>query len=195
MPGQVQRATTRAAHRRTRTSVTTRLVALGLLPVSAMGLVVGRLTIEYRARAAEAAEVERTVPRVDRLLALREAVHVELTAVGITARAVQFGLQPGEMATTLGLPQSRVSRGYTRAATDNAIRVLGSASPIDARALRALRTRIDAGALNPADATYAFVEFDRKVDGVGTPLFRTLQRKTQAMVDGTQLSDDLSTLQ
>jgi diguanylate cyclase (GGDEF)-like protein len=195
MPGQVQRATTRAGHRRTRTGVTTRLVALGLLPVSAMGLVVGRLTIEYRARAAEAAEVERTVPRVDRLLALREAVHVELTAVGITARAVQFGLQPGEMATTLGLPQSRVSRRYTRAATDNAIRVLGSTSPIDARALGALRRRIDAGALNPADATYAFVEFDRKVDGVGTPLFRTLQRKTQAMVDGTQLSDDLSTLQ
>ncbi|MCU1426602.1 MAG: hypothetical protein JWL83_602 [Actinomycetia bacterium] len=195
MPGEVEREVTRGRRRRIRTGVTTRLVSLVLLPVTVMGLVVGQLTFEYRSRASDAAELERDVPQVDRLLVLREALHNEEVAVGIAIRATQFGLQPKQIATLLGLEPARISLQVTRAATDDAIRALGAASPIDAAAMPSVRAPVTARSPDPAGATYRFVKVDNQVDDVVTPLLRTLQREAESLVGGSRLSEDLLTLQ
>jgi diguanylate cyclase (GGDEF)-like protein len=124
--------------------VTARLVALVMLPVTAMSVLAGTVVLSHASTAAHAKAVDHGVAELDHLVTLRDSLH-EQQAVQ------QFYVRFAELATTreaasafLGVDLA-AKVGPARADGDDASERLGSNNPIDVNELHDLYSRIDAG--------------------------------------------------
>jgi diguanylate cyclase (GGDEF)-like protein len=151
--------------RRPSVGVAALLVAIVLIPLSAMA-VLGVSELAARDQSVrQATRLRDSLVRVDALIALREALHNEQTAGDIRLRAVQFGLKTQQASAFFGF-SAYTQLFPARDATDRALAHLGEVDgasdgvPIDRRALGTLRAEIDNAVIGAATADNRYEALD-----------------------------------
>ena len=119
-----------------------RLLALVMLPVTAMTALAGTVVLSSRESADAAVAVDHGVEKLATLVDLRDAIHSEQSVVAFTARFFQLGVSPDEAAVYLNVDLD-LDVTPLRATAIDAVRELGTASPITEAALIATYARLD----------------------------------------------------
>jgi diguanylate cyclase (GGDEF)-like protein len=157
-------------------SITTRLVALVLLPVTVMCALAGSVVLSRRSTSAQAVAVAHEVTHVARLATLRDALHTQQSLGGIGVRLSQLGVTPTVASQFIGIDLT-AHLVDARAKAADAVAALGSTSPVSRSDLQAVYTGLDQGALSSAQALQ---RLDGYIVGVGTVITRTLATLDQA---------------
>jgi diguanylate cyclase (GGDEF)-like protein len=142
---------TRPARRSTHPGIgiTTRLVALVLLPVTVMCVLAGTVVLSRRATASQAVAVADDVTHLSRLVALRDALHTQDSLAQIEVRLKQLGVTAAVASQFLGIDlTAHVATARSKAL--GATAALGFGSPVNDRELQSLFDDVDGGALTPA---------------------------------------------
>ncbi len=144
----------RPGGKRRSVGVATLLVAIVLIPLTAIAVLGISQLSARRTTVHHATHVRDALSRVDALIALREALHYEQTAADVRLRAVQFGLTAAQASALFGFSGVGHVDG-TRTATDQALAHLARVKttsinaveaapmPFDQAALQQLRTKGD----------------------------------------------------
>jgi diguanylate cyclase (GGDEF)-like protein len=136
-----------------RSGVTSRLVALILVPVVALLGVAGAVVVSHEATATRAAAVDRGVVRLDDLVALRQALHALWAVEAFDVRFGELGVTRGTAAAFLGLNlDAQVAPARLDAARN--LNELGPAAPFPSEDLQSLFRDIE-GRKIPAAAAVA----------------------------------------
>ena len=114
----------RPGGKRRSVGVATLLVAIVLIPLTAIAVLGFSQLSARRTTVNHATHVRDALSRVDALIALREALHYEQTAADVRLRAVQFGLATAQASALFGFSGDGHLVG-TRTATDQALARLG----------------------------------------------------------------------
>jgi diguanylate cyclase (GGDEF)-like protein len=131
--------------------VTARLLALVMLPVTAMCFLTGSVVLSHQSTAVRAHEVEQGIVDLRALVELRDALHSLQTVAAFEQRSVELGVEREVATAFLGFDWTTfVAPARSQAA--QAIAVLGDKSPVSAADLRELNEGIDAGSIAPAAA-------------------------------------------
>jgi diguanylate cyclase (GGDEF)-like protein len=147
--------------------VTTRLIALVMLPVTAMAVLAGSVVSSRRSTAAQAMSVDHGVVGLSQLVALREALHAQQFLEAIDVRVAQVGTTRVAVTTFLGFDwEAQVAPA--RGEASRAVASLGQASPVNAGALDSLYAEIDRGVITPAEAGVRLGRFTGVIDDAVT---------------------------
>jgi len=131
--------------------VTSRLVALVMIPVTVMGGLSIAQVVSRGSMATAAVEVERGVAKLSALVELDGAVEAQQFLESFDVRFAELGTTPATASGLLGLDLG-AEVGTARSQAADALAVLGPAAPIDAGELAALNAGIDSGKVSPAAA-------------------------------------------
>jgi diguanylate cyclase (GGDEF)-like protein len=179
--------------------VTTRLIALVMLPVTVACVLAGSVVLSHRTAVERAVSLERAVPALQDLVELREALYGLRSVSAFDVRLAQAGVNRATAATFLGFDLD-AQIAPERTAAKRAASRLGVDSPAAVATLQTLFAGIDGGRIFPSDAvqqltgilrtTEAAVtrRFDRlEADVADTPLVAALQslRIASALVEVT----------
>jgi diguanylate cyclase (GGDEF)-like protein len=164
--------TQHAAAHRGAGGVTTRLIALVMLPVTAMCVFAGSVIVAHRSAAAQAVGIERGVAGLGNLLAVRDALHTLQSAAAFDVRYTELGITREAAITFIGFDwASQIAPARLEANT--AIAALGAASPVSAADFNALTTSIDGSLIAPAAA---LAQFSHDISLTGAAMTSTLDR-------------------
>jgi diguanylate cyclase (GGDEF)-like protein len=145
------------------TGMTVRLVALVLLPVLVMCAIASTVVLSRRATAAQGVAVEQGLDTVTRLVGLRDALQAQQALQAMTVRLAQLGATPAVASRFLGVDlTTAVAKERARAA--EAVRALGSSSPLNAADLSVLFRDIDSGAVVAAATLARLNTYEDAVD-------------------------------
>ncbi|MDX6198687.1 MAG: hypothetical protein QOJ79_1838 [Actinomycetota bacterium] len=145
------------------TGMTVRLVALVLLPVMVMCAFAGTVVLSRRATAAQGVAVENGLNTISRLVGLRDALQAQQALQAMTVRLAQLGATPAVASQFLGVDlTAAVAKERARAA--DAVRALGSSSPVKAADLRVLFRDIDSGVVVAAGTLARLNAYESAVD-------------------------------
>jgi diguanylate cyclase (GGDEF)-like protein len=154
-----------SADRRSGAGVTTRLIALVMLPLTAMCLLAGSVVFSHRSLAARAVAVDEGVTELSDLVAVRDALLVQQATAAFDVRFEELGVTRALASEFIGFDLTgRIAPA--RAAADRAIATLGPRSPVTASELAALYVAIDEGDIGPALAVERLGDFFDTVAGV-----------------------------
>jgi diguanylate cyclase (GGDEF)-like protein len=160
--------------RRSGFGVTTRLIALVMLPVTVMCGVAGSVVWAHRSTATRALAVEHGVAKLSELLELRDALHTLHAVQAFDVRFLQLGVTRDLAVSFIGVDWApRVAPA--RAKADRAIASLGEDSPITADALSSLYADIDNGTIDVTLAAQRLNDFGKSISAAVT---RDLDRLT-----------------
>ncbi|MEY2423257.1 MAG: hypothetical protein QOI95_3324 [Acidimicrobiaceae bacterium] len=158
--------------------VTTRLIALVMLPVTAMCLLAGSVVLSRRGSASEAVAVDRGVVALNEMVTLRDALLVQETSSVFDGRVLELGTTREIATTFLGFdPGTEVATQRTLG--DRAIAALGPSSPVGADVLHVLYAGIDAGTIDPRVAA-------QRLGGYITVTVETLLRSLDSLEGGAR---------
>ena len=132
-------------------------------PVVVLSLLAGSVIYSHGVAAAGAQAIDREVAVLSKLIALRDALYEQSSALSLDIRVVQFGLSPEIGKRFVGFDWA-AHIPHARHEAQEVIASLGERSPLDGEALRALVVHTDSGATTPSDARQRFSEFSRVVD-------------------------------
>ncbi|MEP6659790.1 MAG: EAL domain-containing protein [Acidimicrobiales bacterium] len=135
--------------------MTTRLIALVMLPVTVVCIRAGAVVADHRTAANQAVAVEHGVTGLSDLVALRDALSAQQSVEEFDVRFAQLGTTRAAASLFVGVDlSSQVVPARARA--DHAIASLGSGSPVQAGALASLYADIDGGGISPTEAVQRF---------------------------------------
>jgi diguanylate cyclase (GGDEF)-like protein len=160
------------ARQRPAVGVTARLIALVMLPVTAMCLLAGSVVLSHRSAAAEAVDVEQGVIGLGELLTLRDALHTLQSAEAFDVRFAELGITREVATTFIGFDWT-TQIAPARAEANVAIAALGAGSPVSAHELQTLNAALDGALITPA---VALRQLDGEIGQIGAAMMRTLDR-------------------
>ena len=128
--------------------MTTRLMALVMLPVTVMCLLAGSVVLSHRSLSSDAIAVNHGVVELSRLVRLRGGLRAQESVATFDVRFAQLGVTRSIASDFLGFDIA-AQVGPARVEVAEAIDALGSDSPVAASALRSLYAEIDSGAIDP----------------------------------------------
>ncbi len=160
--------------RRAGTGVTTRTIALIMLPLSAMCVLAGSVVLSHRSSASEAAHVDSGVATLGELVAFRHSLHVLQSVAAFNARVVDFGVTPAAATAFLGFDWG-AQLAPARAQAEQALAALGVASPVSQQTLQALDADTDSGATTPAETQRRLAGMVDAISGALTRSFDQLE--------------------
>jgi diguanylate cyclase (GGDEF)-like protein len=152
--------------------VTTRLIALVMLPVTAMCVLAGSVTIAHRSAAAQAVAIEQGVVGLGDLLEIRDGLHSLQSAAAFDIRYTELGITREVATTFIGFDWA-TQIGPARASISAAIASLGADSPVGADAFRAFNTSVDSAVITQSDALDQLVKY---IALTGAAMTTTLNR-------------------
>jgi diguanylate cyclase (GGDEF)-like protein len=161
-----------AARTRPTAGVTARLIALVMLPVTAMCVLAGSVTIAHRSAAAQAVSIEQGVAGLGNLLAIRDALHSLQSATAFDVRYTELGITR-EVATSFIGYDWATQIAPARAQAAAAIAALGSETPVASADFAAFNTSVDTAAITPAAALDQISAF---IGLTGADMTKTLDR-------------------
>jgi diguanylate cyclase (GGDEF)-like protein len=147
--------------------VTARLVALVMLPVTAMCVGAGSVVLSRRSTAVQAAAVDHGVIGLSELVGLRSALQSLQSVETIDSRVTQLGVTRAEASAVLGFDVA-AQVAPDRAAARRATTSLGNASPLSASTLQSLYAEIDGGLVSPTAAVQRLEGFDVAISAAVT---------------------------
>ncbi|MEY2447528.1 MAG: hypothetical protein QOH79_1004 [Acidimicrobiaceae bacterium] len=150
--------------------VTTRLIALVMLPVTVMFLLAGSVVLARRTSAANATAVDRGVGGLSEVVALLDALHELHAVAAFEVRFDQFGVDLSVASAYIGFDVG-AEVDPARAEAGKAIGALGTSSPVSASELGALYAAIDDGTFSPNTAV---IELDGYIEASSLALERGL---------------------
>ena len=145
------RAKRQRAPRRPAAAVTTRLIALVMLPVTAMCVLAGSVVVSHRSAAAQAVDIEQGVVGLGPLLAVRDAFHTLQSAGAFDVRFQEFGITREVATEFIGFDWA-TQIAPARAEAFAAIAALGESSPVNATEFASLNAATDGSLISPAAA-------------------------------------------
>jgi diguanylate cyclase (GGDEF)-like protein len=152
--------------------VTARLIALVMLPVTAMCVLAGSVVLSHRSAAAQAVDVEHGVVGLGELLTLRDALHTLQSAEAFDVRFAELGITREVATTFIGFDwTSQIAPARVQA--NAAIAALGDDSPVSAADFQSLNGALDGALITPA---VALQQLDGEIDRIGAAMTRTLDR-------------------
>ena len=178
------------ARHRSGVAVTTRLIALIMLPVTAMCLLAGSVVFSRLSTATQARIVDHGVVGLSELVALRDALHAQQSSAEFDVRFLQVGVTRAVASAYIGFDWSALIPP-ARTEASRAIASLGVASPVSAVALQALYADIDAAVISP---TVAVQRLGAYLAVAGTAVERGLSQ-LEAKAEGSSLLAALESLQ
>jgi diguanylate cyclase (GGDEF)-like protein len=152
--------------------VTARLIALVMLPVTAVFILSGSVVLSRGSAATQAVAVDQGINGLSELVALRNALHDQQSVEAFEVRFVQLGVTPATASTFLGFDLA-AQFAPARVQADRAITSLGDNSPVAADTLRSLFAGIDAGVISPIAAVQRLRGY---IDVIGGAIDRGLNR-------------------
>ncbi|MDB5876519.1 MAG: hypothetical protein JWQ07_5961, partial [Ramlibacter sp.] len=171
------------------TGVTTRLVALVMLPVTALCVLAGSVVVAHSSAARQAANIETGVSRLAHVLALRDGLHTLQSAEAFEVRFVELGITKAVATTFIGLDwEAQIAPARTEAQAE--ILALGSSSPVSPSDFNALTLAIDNEAISPA---LALQRLNILIDATGVAMTGTLDH-LEAVASGAKLPAALESL-
>ncbi|HVE19932.1 MAG TPA: GGDEF domain-containing protein, partial [Ilumatobacteraceae bacterium] len=159
-------------HHRPAAAVTTRLIALVMLPVTAMCVLAGSVVVAHRSAAAQAVDIEQGVDGLEPLLAVRHALHTLQSAEAFDVRFQEFGVTREVATTFIGFDWA-TEIAPARAEAFAAIAALGESSPVNATEFASLNAAVDGSLITPAAA---LAELNHYIELTGVAMTRTLDR-------------------
>ncbi|MCU1400124.1 MAG: hypothetical protein JWN62_3233 [Acidimicrobiales bacterium] len=178
----------RARHRHS-TGVTTRLVALVMLPVCAMGVLAGSVVVAHSSTAREAADIQNGVTVLDHVVALRDGLHSLKLAEAFEVRFAELDVTKEVATKFIGLDwQAQIAPA--RAEAQAAITALGEASPVTQTALNELTAAIDTQTISPE---VALNRLGNLIEMTGADLTGRIDH-LEAVASGTHLAAALESL-
>ena len=162
----------RTTRRRPAAGVTTRLIALVMLPVTAMCVLAGSVVVAHRSAAAQAVNIEQGVVGLGQLLAVRDALHSLQSAEAFDVRFIEFGVTR-EVATTFVGFDWATQIAPARAEAFAAVAALGDAAPINGREFASLNAAMDGSLIEPVAA---LAELNRYIGLTDVALRSSLDR-------------------
>ncbi|MEY2458700.1 MAG: hypothetical protein QOG30_530, partial [Acidimicrobiaceae bacterium] len=143
--------------------MTTRLITLVMLPVTAMCLFAGSVVLSHRSSAADAMAVERSATGLNDLVALRAGLQVQQMVEAFDVRFAELGVTRAVATAFLGVDWSS-EVAAERSETRQKLASLGPRSPFSATALQLVYTEIDLGVLGPGTAAQRLATFVKQTD-------------------------------
>ncbi|MEY2433320.1 MAG: hypothetical protein QOC92_3045 [Acidimicrobiaceae bacterium] len=193
--------------RRSGVGVTTRLVALVMLPLTAMCVLAGSVVFSHRSLAAQAVAVDEGVSGLGNLIALRDAFNDQKALASFDVRFVELGVTNADASRFLGVDLTAAMR-QARDQANRASIALGIANPVGAGDVQTLYSAMDAGAISPTQALERLTGFSETIDGRLTrgldqldveaheprlvAALRSLRTATALVLDATEQGIDLS---
>jgi diguanylate cyclase (GGDEF)-like protein len=174
----------RSKHCQPAAGVTTRLITLVMLPVTAVCLLAGSVILSHRSAAAQAVGVEQGVVGLGQLLALRDALHTLQSAEAFDARFTELGVTREVATAFIGFDWG-TQIAPARIDASDAITALGISSPVSSTDFESLNSAIDEGLVTPAMALGLLGGFN---DLIGAEMTRTLDRLEAAGHDAPLLA-------
>ena len=160
--------------------MTTRLVALVMLPVTVICGLAGTVLMSHQAQVRNALAVDRGTTHLQRLVELQNGLQTMRAIGSFEVRFDQLGVSTAEVADLLGFdPTASVPAARTKAL--RAAVSLASEDPRPERSLRALYTAIDAGEIGFGDAVH---RLDALIATNGTAVTGTLDHMETVAGDG-----------
>jgi diguanylate cyclase (GGDEF)-like protein len=159
--------------------VTTRLIALVLLPVTVACLLAGSVVLSHRSAAARAVRVERGVVGLRALVDLRASLYEQQTVSRFDVRIDEVGSTRALAAQFLGLDLG-AELAPARERAKQAIAVLGPNSPVSDASLRGLFADIDAGRVTPTQAAERITAMLQRTDAPVSSGFAQLESRVSS---------------
>jgi diguanylate cyclase (GGDEF)-like protein len=135
--------------------VTFRLIALVMLPVTAMCVLAGSVVLSRRISSSQAGAVDRGVVWMSQLVELRDALHAQQSVEAFDARFLEEGVTRAAATGFIGVDWA-VQVAPARATASQALKDLGPRIPFAISALDSLYAEIDSGVIAPAAAVQRF---------------------------------------
>jgi diguanylate cyclase (GGDEF)-like protein len=179
-----------AARRPSGIGVTTRLIALVMLPVTAACVLAGAAVLSHGSAAGRAVQVDHGAVALRALVDLRSSLYEQQTVSSFDVRLEQAGVSREVGAQFLGVDLgAKVAPARARAKL--AVAALGPDTPVSDRVLRALFADIDGGRATPTQAVERATAMLHATDGPISAGFHRLG----AQVDSPRLAAALESLQ
>ena len=160
--------------------VTTRLIALVMLPVTVMCGLAGSVVLSHRSTASDARGVDHGVEGLSHLVDLGNALHTQQTAEDFEVRFVELSVTSATASTFLGLDlASKVAPA--RAQAQSAIALLGASSPVSAAALQSLYGQIDGRVISPTVGAERLSAYVALIDAAVTRGLDGLEAETNQL--------------
>ncbi len=176
-----------AGAKRHSVGIATLLVALVLIPLSGMTALGIAAVASRQTTAVHARHIDESLPRVDALIALRQALYSEQAVSGVRLRETQlrqtppaagfeFDLDAGETVASARAATDTALTGFTRTRLPMMLSVMSSSTSsmtsstatatatLDWGALRSLRDEIDSGTTDAADAEQGYATLEGQLD-------------------------------
>jgi diguanylate cyclase (GGDEF)-like protein len=152
--------------------ITSRLIALVMLPVTAMCVLAGSVTLAHRSAAAEAVDIEESVIGLGDLLAIRDGLHSLQSAAAFDVRYTELGITREAATTFIGFDWA-TQIAPARVEATQGVAALGDSSPISATEFEAFTESVDRALITPAET---LVEIGVYIDRTSSALTDTLDR-------------------
>ncbi|MEP7113824.1 MAG: diguanylate cyclase, partial [Ilumatobacteraceae bacterium] len=152
--------------------MTTRLIALVMLPVTGLGVFAFSIVVAHRSAAAQAVRIEQGVVGLGDLLAVRDSLHSLQSSVSFDVRYTELGISRDVATTFIGFDWA-TQIGPARAQASAAIASLGNTSPISGPEFQSLNAAIDAESTTPAAA---LVQLGGYIDRTDAAMTTTLDQ-------------------